>query len=223
MKFWHILAMKSDHMYENYVFDHPAILQNSLLSLHIKVSCEYNLPCLSVLPIQHKTSSSRSPLLVVSFDKITMSTGTYTYRVLEFTDSIRVLNLQPRANSREDEIRCTLQHVTLSAIEYDLTPHYTALSYVWGDVSDQRTILVDGFQFHVTTNLFRALKSIRHELTELPLWVDAVCINQTGLKERSQQVLMMGLIYSSARDTTIYIFRGKRQRQYLWFCYAYRV
>lgn len=37
------------------------------------------------------------------------------------------------------------------------------------------------------------------------LWVDAVCINQADLKERSPQVLLMSTIYSSARCVNIWL------------------
>jgi hypothetical protein len=126
-----------------------------------------------------------------------------SYRSLTAADAIRLLLLQPRADSKDDEIHCKLQHTTLSDCETDLTFQYIALSYVWGNEEDQEKIFVDGIEFHVTPNLFRALRSIRHESKELPLWVDAVCINQQNPKERGQQVRFMGFIYASARNTII--------------------
>lgn len=129
----------------------------------------------------------------------------FSYKNLTAADSIRLLLLHPRAASNDDEIRCTLQHTTLSECENDLTFQYIALSYVWGDETDQKTIVVDGAGFHVTANLFRALHSIRHESKELPLWVDALCINQKNMKERGQQVRFMGSIYAAARNTIIYL------------------
>ena len=37
------------------------------------------------------------------------------------------------------------------------------------------------------------------------VWIDAICINQTDIEERSQQVEMMGLIYSKAVRNLIWL------------------
>ena len=37
------------------------------------------------------------------------------------------------------------------------------------------------------------------------LWVDAICINQNDLEERSSQVALMGTIYSRAMDTIVWL------------------
>ncbi|TVY17281.1 Heterokaryon incompatibility protein 6, OR allele [Lachnellula arida] len=129
----------------------------------------------------------------------------FNYKNLTASDSIRLLLLQPRAASKDDEIHCNLQHTTLSECQNDLTSHYIALSYVWGNPKEQGTIFVEGVERHVTANLFRALRSIRHESKELPLWVDAVCINQQNPKEKNQQVRFMGSIYAAATNTIIYL------------------
>lgn len=79
---------------------------------------------------------------------------------------------------------------------------YIALSYVWGDPSIRRDILVDGHRFSVTENLYQALlrlsnlKPIQNQT--LHIWADAICINQNDLVERATEVKKMGLIYSSS-------------------------
>jgi hypothetical protein len=144
----------------------------------------------------------------------------FSYKNLTALDSIRLLLLQPRAASKDDEIHCNLQHTTLSEYENDLTFQYIALSYVWGNEEDQGKIFVEGIERHVTANLCRALRSIRHESKELPLWVDAVCINQQNSKERSQQVRFMGSIYAAARSTIIYL--GESDEESDWAIEALR-
>lgn len=129
----------------------------------------------------------------------------FSYKNLTASDSIRLLLLQPRAASKDVEIHCNLQHTTLSECQNDLTSHYIALSYVWGNEEERGAIFVEGVERHVTANLFRALCSIRHESKELSLWVDAICINQLNPKERSQQVRLMGSIYAAATNTVIYL------------------
>jgi hypothetical protein len=135
----------------------------------------------------------------------------FSYQTMTAPDAIRLLLLQPRGTSAEDEIHCKLQHTTIAEYEEDLTVGYTALSYVWGSEEEQRMIFVDGSEFHVTVNLFCALRSIRHESKEFPLWVDAVCIDQQNIRERGQQVRFMGSIYASARNTIIYLGESDEQ------------
>jgi len=83
---------------------------------------------------------------------------------------------------------------------------YSALSYVWGESEVKKNVTVNGLSIAVTPNLANALSNIRS--TILPLleaegtapyiWADALCINQTDIIERNEQVMRMGRIYKSA-------------------------
>jgi len=90
---------------------------------------------------------------------------------------------------------------------------YIAISYVWGDPIGTREITVNNETLNVTVNLELALRHIRLNWDNItkasffpnrldsgygPLWVDAICIDQSNIDERSQQVEMMREIYSGA-------------------------
>jgi AAA+ superfamily predicted ATPase len=79
---------------------------------------------------------------------------------------------------------------------------FIALSYVWGSPTETRDILVNGHTVKVTTNLHAALLKLKasFEVVErrLKVWVDAVCINQADMDERSREVKKMDMIYSEA-------------------------
>ncbi|EEU37728.1 uncharacterized protein NECHADRAFT_53535 [Fusarium vanettenii 77-13-4] len=80
-------------------------------------------------------------------------------------------------------------------------PEYAALSYLWGDPQDQEIITVQGYKLGVTKNLAAALSRLRRDEPWLGtdrVWADAICIDQTNLVERSEQVQLMRRIYSSA-------------------------
>lgn len=96
-------------------------------------------------------------------------------------------------------------HCSFSVVSLDDNPHYDALSYVWGDATDVCHISLDGITFPVTANLYEALSQVRHTTTTL--WVDALCINQGDLPERSKQVSLMHQIYSHA--STVFISLGQ--------------
>ncbi|KAF5008669.1 hypothetical protein FDECE_5081 [Fusarium decemcellulare] len=112
---------------------------------------------------------------------------------------IRLLHLSP-AENKNDPIHCQLDPVKLGE-----HPSYEALSYCWGDPKQAFEITCNHESFHVTENLFVALKHLRTQDVERVLWIDAICINQEDPKERSAQVLLMGKIYSAAEQAVVWL------------------
>ncbi|XXG97228.1 hypothetical protein Hte_003523 [Hypoxylon texense] len=83
-------------------------------------------------------------------------------------------------------------------------PRYNALSYFWGDVSKTEAIEVDGVLVDVSQSLVEALRNSGMQPGEL-VWADAICINQTDLYEKANQVRSMGIIYSKAARTIAWL------------------
>ncbi|KAK4212605.1 heterokaryon incompatibility protein-domain-containing protein [Rhypophila decipiens] len=124
------------------------------------------------------------------------------YSVLE-PQQIRVLKLEP--STRHDSIiTCSLAAISFSD-SADAIPQYEALSYVWGDLTEQKEMLLDGQPKEITTNLWTALKYLRQPDVCRTLWIDAVCINQSDMQERNNQVAQMGRIYSQASRVLIWL------------------
>lgn len=108
----------------------------------------------------------------------------------------------------------------LEHFESSNVPSYIALSYVWGDPTNSHPVNVNCRDFNVTQNLYEALLHIS-ELSSifeeglgrqsesgqanLFLWVDALCINQRDIDEKSKQVPKMTEIYSSAYTVLIWL------------------
>ena len=111
---------------------------------------------------------------------------------------IRLLKLLPGRN--EEPIRCTLERCSL-----DDGPEYIALSYMWGEEDGDCITLDDNNRFQVTRNLFHALHSLRLHDTAVTLWVDAICINQSDIAERGNQVRLMKDIYSRAQEVWAWV------------------
>lgn len=84
-------------------------------------------------------------------------------------------------------------------------PTWKALSYTWGSPSDKVLISVNDRPFEVTRNLFSALLRLRYVDRRRTLWIDAICIDQSNLGERSVQVQQMPLIYQSASGVLIWL------------------
>ncbi|KAI0968672.1 heterokaryon incompatibility protein-domain-containing protein [Xylaria arbuscula] len=120
------------------------------------------------------------------------------YQPITGKKEIRLLTLEP--GQHNDEIKCSLVNVKLS-----WRTRYEALSYTWGDPTVTVPIKLSGHDIEVTSNLHSALMDLRYTDKPRNLWVDAVCINQADLQEKSQQIMLMGSIYSHARRVLIYL------------------
>lgn len=83
---------------------------------------------------------------------------------------------------------------------------YSCISYVWGDTNITGPMRINDEELQVTTNLLSCLHHLRHPQDAIVLWIDAVCINQDDLSEKSHQVSIMGEIYSQC--STVYVWLG---------------
>ncbi|KAI0834310.1 HET-domain-containing protein [Hypoxylon sp. FL0890] len=134
-----------------------------------------------------------------------MSSKAFEYSPLNpHLREIRVLTLLPGAF--EEPLR-----VSVGTLSLNSSAAYNALSYVWGDATSAghagNIININEYDFPVTANLRAALQYLRPPAgaDSLTLWVDAVCINQADLDERTQQVSMMRDIYASATKVIIWL------------------
>jgi hypothetical protein len=113
-----------------------------------------------------------------------------------------------KLNSQHSEIRRLKPGIGEDGgVQCELTKHtltakleHRALSYAWGDPKVTKRITVNGQSFHATTNLVAALEILAHEqLPAYSIWVDAICINQNDIQERTAQVQLMGEIFKNAK------------------------
>jgi Heterokaryon incompatibility protein (HET) len=134
-------------------------------------------------------------------------------------NAVRILSLDenpaPTSQSfwRQAKLYCRFEIVVL---EFPLIPEYDALSYVWGDASEQIPILCNGLSLTIGRNLFSALSQIWAIEPEKRMWADAICINQADLVEKSAQVAMMARIYASALQVRVWLGPEERLTRLLW-------
>ncbi|KAK1830849.1 heterokaryon incompatibility protein-domain-containing protein [Podospora conica] len=125
-----------------------------------------------------------------------------------------------------DPLAGTIQHIVLPIHDLEFsngipTPSYEALSYTWGapGVTDQlylhsRRDAHDPGQpqqahlLGLGENCALALRRLRFPDRERLMWVDAICINQNDIGERSAQVRIMHHIYKTASRVLIYLGEG---------------
>ncbi|OTA54026.1 HET-domain-containing protein [Hypoxylon sp. EC38] len=127
-----------------------------------------------------------------------------------FSDPRSEIRLLEIDEKHSDEFRWKMSIFSLKE-----NPHFTALSYVWGDPAATERITVNGHFVSVTANLASALRHIYHHWRQefgsqshtgkFRLWADALCINQKDVQEKNHQVPLMRSTYSSANPVICWL------------------
>ncbi|KAG6002043.1 hypothetical protein E4U21_003557 [Claviceps maximensis] len=126
----------------------------------------------------------------------------YASRPLHKTaDGIRIVSIDADLD-HHGRLVCHLHTTTFAQ-----HPLYETLSYRWGDDTLTESIVVDGVELLVTTNLWHALHYFRQHPRKTPVWIDAISINQRDVPERSSQLRIMPHIYARASSTLVWLGR----------------
>jgi hypothetical protein len=83
-------------------------------------------------------------------------------------------------------------------------PDFAAVSYVWGNAPASVSIPCNGSSILITPNVYEMLERFR--LFGLPVWIDAICINQEDVEEKRTQIPLMQKIYRNASN--VYVWMG---------------
>lgn len=121
------------------------------------------------------------------------------YKDLRLRDygHIRLLYMSPDLGDEHVEAR-------LEVVSLEDNPNYHALSYTWGEPVFDATITCNGHDLQITSNLWNALLRMRKTGAKA-FWVDQICIDQSNLTERGQQVAIMRQIYRTANNVHIWL------------------
>jgi hypothetical protein len=122
----------------------------------------------------------------------------YVYEALSAERYFRLMILLP--GSKDDPLRCALGVLPLGSVN-----DYAALSYVWGDSTVKVPMWCNGRRLYITENLHAALIHLRHPERWFRFWVDAICIDQSSIQDRNNQVSLMKNIYEGADQVFIWL------------------
>lgn len=120
------------------------------------------------------------------------------YVPLSQVGNTRLVTLLPGTDSSPLSTR-------LSEISIDLDTKYEALSYECKEKAGKCLIDCNDKQAYVTLNLRDALLALRYPDKPRYLWIDALCINQQDLQEKSKQILALKTIYQKAFTVIIWL------------------
>lgn len=113
---------------------------------------------------------------------------------------IRILEVA--SGTSDDIVICMLKHIPLLD---QRTSYYETISYCWGAPGVFSNIVLNGQLVPVPHSSEAAVRRMRHRDRERVLWIDAICIDQSSLSERSQQVAMMSDIYKFSVGNLVYL------------------
>ena len=129
-------------------------------------------------------------------------TKEYRYEPLASDRSVRLLRLLPAAD--DGVLRCEIAQYQIENV-----PKYRALSYAWGESSKSKPhhLLCGESYILAGDNLASALRCFGRErrAKHIPLWVDAVCINQEDSDEKEKQIPLMNMIYRRADEVVVWL------------------
>jgi len=89
-----------------------------------------------------------------------------------------------------------------------LAPHFLVLLYKLDPETSKRFVLVNDSPFPLSPNLFQALTHLKSSKIKLPIWLDAICVNQADIEERQGHLVGMNRIYKSAAKVVFWLGEG---------------
>ena len=106
-----------------------------------------------------------------------------------------------------------LPYCTLRTVSRESCLEYCALSYCWGADPPDLPINVNGGLFRITPSLLAAIKALHAwfkaqeagGLKPKPMWIDAVCIDQSNNEEKSHQVQQMDCVFRQASEVLVWL------------------
>ena len=123
----------------------------------------------------------------------------YRYRALpDHNTFIRLFRMLPQQGSPAQICG------SLTEVPIEKTPPYKAISYMCGTDPPRHEVVIDGKTMMIRKNLFELLSHQPFTSNEW-LWVDALCISQDDLVEKSSQVGLMGKIYQRADSVLVWL------------------
>jgi hypothetical protein len=114
----------------------------------------------------------------------------------------RLLTIYP--DRQEAIIECSLAYTSLDAP----LPVYEALSCTWGQATRDWMIVVNDLPFGVSENVINALRALRYHGKTRTLWVEATCVDQNDLAERSSQLQLKNQIFQKAAGVVAWLGSG---------------
>lgn len=96
---------------------------------------------------------------------------------------------------------------TLTEISLEEEHRFDALSYAWGEASQMHDFICCGKVMRIRDNLYKFLQRAKEQgrTSRCPIWIDAVCIDQSNDAEKSVQIPLMSEVYKQAQQVLVWL------------------
>ncbi|KAI2608974.1 heterokaryon incompatibility protein-domain-containing protein [Hypoxylon fragiforme] len=121
------------------------------------------------------------------------------YKPLSGGLAFRLLHLHP--GTPDEDLHAELIPTTID----DVAEQYEATSYTWGSPDNPQRMTCNGISLVIQKNAFDMLKTLRKPDQPRTVWIDAICIDQSNIKERASQVSIMNHIYQRAKRVLVWL------------------
>ena len=89
-----------------------------------------------------------------------------------------------------------------------------ALSYTWGTSEMSQNIQTLNGIVPITASLHAALRKLRRNFKDCIVgWADAICIDQSNIREKGHQVRLMPQIYQNAQEVAAFLGKDEEDSQ----------
>lgn len=132
----------------------------------------------------------------------------FKYPSIDPTTQIRLLRVTHQAGKNlpsANKYKYDLETANVSQLAFTA---YIALSYTWGEArtdTDIHLIEIDDQPLWIRTNLFHFLSSVTESGIHLPIYIDAICLDQGNDTEKCHQVQLMSQIYANANTVLAWV------------------
>ncbi|CAA9956733.1 HET domain containing protein [Pyrenophora teres f. maculata] len=164
------------------------------------------------------TNTIESTIVSTSSETSTASLPRLQYSPLDATKkSVRLFEIIP-------EPEYSPLKANLVVCDLDDKPSYIALSYTWDKDGVGKHIQIDGTSFIVGASLWNFLQQYRKKeylktcceeepQKSVPLWIDAICIDQANIPERNHQVSLMRDVYTGAVSVIVWLGLAQKNEE----------
>jgi hypothetical protein len=138
----------------------------------------------------------------------------YRYEPLQSSRYIRLLKLRGQAAKWRQR-----SHELIN-VHLDHAPTFCAISYRWDAEKGFGYISIGSKVLRVTLSCKASINYFSKMMPGQFIWIDAVCINQSDIKERNTQVTLMRNIYQSAYSTAVWLGEALPDHEFALNLYA---
>ncbi|RMZ74446.1 heterokaryon incompatibility -domain-containing [Pyrenophora seminiperda CCB06] len=163
-------------------------------------------------------SAPTSTTLSSNLESSTTSLPRLQYSPLDPTKkSVRLLEIIPGPEYEKLKAK-------IIVCDLDDKPLYIALSYTWDKDGVEKYVEIDGTSFIVGASLWNFLQQYRKRdfiktccekepQKSVPLWIDAICIDQSNIPERNHQVSLMRDVYTGAQSVIVWLGLAQKNEE----------